>query len=206
MDYIQLGLLIADLVASIGAILAVWIARKTFLADHERRKKQSTIEFYHTISNGAGLPLRDLIHKVYGSLTTITPNDEKYKETPELREKTRSYFRNMERLAVGINCGIYDFEVFYRLSGEPTVQLFKALLPLIEDRRKATDAVTFCIEFEKLCSELSKRKQMGERDYYAKNKKRVGVYIIHDENKWLLSTKCHSNLCKSGKSAYFVLQ
>jgi hypothetical protein len=174
MDAIQFGLLIVDFIASVGAILAVLIARKTFLADHERRKKQSTIEFYHNISNGSGLPLRDLINKVYGNLETMTTTDPKYQANPELKAKTRSYFRNMERLAAGINLGVYDFEVFYRLSGEPTIQMYKALQPLIEDRRKATDATSFCTEFENLYHELIKRKQMGE-SYYKKKKDDLGV-------------------------------
>ncbi|MCL2080033.1 MAG: DUF4760 domain-containing protein [Oscillospiraceae bacterium] len=137
-------------------------------------KKQSTIEFYHSISNDSGLPLRDLINKTYGSLETITTSDEKYKDNPEIKEKTRSYLRNMERLAAGINLGVYDFEVFYRLSGEPTIQLYKAIMPLIEDRRKSTDAISFCIEFEKLYHELVKRKQMGQ-SYYSKMKKELGA-------------------------------
>jgi len=174
MDVIQIILLIASVVSSTGTILAVLLARKSFLADHERRKKQSTIEFYDTVSNGSTLPLRQLIYSTYGRIETITPSDDKYMSMPELREKTRSYLRNMERLSTGINLGVYDFEVFYSLSGEPTIQLYKALMPLIEERRKSNDAVSFCIEFEKLYHELVKRKQLGLA-YYKRKTKTLGA-------------------------------
>ena len=56
--YIQILNGIVNLITSIGTLAALivaikmfHIAKRTLIADHERRKKQSTIEYYNEISN-----------------------------------------------------------------------------------------------------------------------------------------------------------
>ena len=81
---IQIIIAISGLIASIGTIAAVLIARKSLLADHERRKKQATIEFCSNISNISNtetVPLRTEIKKSFGNdygYNQIHPSDERW--------------------------------------------------------------------------------------------------------------------------------
>ena len=121
---------IASLITSLGTIAAVTvaiialctakktlhiaekqfrIAEKSFLADHKRRKKQITIEFYSELSKNATVPLRRAISKALGekmieySYKPIRPDDPMWIDNIDLQHEFLTYCRSMERFAVGIS-------------------------------------------------------------------------------------------------------
>ena len=157
MDYIQIGLLIAGLISSVGTILAVLTAKKAMRTDHERRKKQSTIDFYSNISNDYGIPLRNLITEKYKrNVSVIKSTDKEYADNKqEFDNQVRLYVRNMHKIAVGIELDIFDFEVFYLLSGDATIQLYQKIKNLIEERQNDGGLKSFSREFEKLYNKLN---------------------------------------------------
>jgi hypothetical protein len=153
---IQMVIGIASLITSIGTIAAVLVARQSFIADHERRKKQVTIEFYNNISNNYTIPFREELRKVFGEdyyHHTIQPEEDKWKNNPDLQIKFRYYCRNMERLAVGIAIGVFDFDTFNRLAGKTNAMLFNKIEQLIEAKRNSI-GLRFCEEFERFYLEL----------------------------------------------------
>jgi len=137
------------LVIECAAIIAgAAIALRSFRADHERRKKQATIEFTHNV-----LELRSSVWSqvtsVFGS-DVINPTDPRYKDDVKLQANVTQYLKLMERLAVGINVGVYDLYVFTRITGRATSNTYKRLFPVIEEKRKSAQAPTLYIEFERL--------------------------------------------------------
>jgi len=129
------------------------IAEKSFLADHERRKKQATIEFTHGILELRN-PLWLQIKAVFGD-AVINVDDSRYKDNEELKETINQYLRLMERVAVGINTGVYDLHVYTRIIGSGTVRTYKKLLPIIEYEREAPPRnPNLYIEYENLVKDI----------------------------------------------------
>jgi len=164
LDYIQLGILIATFLTSIGTFCAVLVAFKAMSADHARRKKQSTLEFYHQISNERGIPLRELISEKYGNNRhPIQITDEEYKNNKqEFDNQVRIYVRNMDKMAVGIESGVYDFDIFYRLSGKATIILYERIENLIKERYNNGTDRFFGNEFRLLYEKL---KQQTDKEH-----------------------------------------
>jgi hypothetical protein len=117
-----------------AAVLTLRVGIKTLKADHERRKKQSTIEFYQEISNITA-KLKEDIDKIFGS-DAVNPTDSRYSENEELKLKISQYLTIMERLAVGINTGVYDLDIYIRCAGRSTINWFERLVHIIKDKRK----------------------------------------------------------------------
>ena len=156
----QMIIAIASLITSVGTILAVLIARKSFLADHERRKKQATIEFYSQLSLDATVPLRKAISKAlnqkYGESTykQIHPDSPEWENNEELQIAFIYYCRCMERFAVGISNGVFHFETFNSFSGWQTALLFEQIKPLIEYYDEKNKKHNLCKEFKTFYNDL----------------------------------------------------
>jgi len=161
---IKITLDISGLVACIIAFTALIITIKSFIADHDRRKKQSTIEYYNKILTETCGPLRDAIRKALKeplnnySYRTIMPYDKIWKKKHDLQKKCFKYCRYMERFAVGIKLRIYDYKTFFNIAGVTTAKLFQQIQYLINENRH-TDyrEFIFCTEYKKLCRKLLKQ-------------------------------------------------
>ncbi|WP_458458102.1 DUF4760 domain-containing protein [Pseudobutyrivibrio sp.] len=105
---------IAILVSVIIAAGQLVLNRKIAKMDFNRRKKQATIEFSSSILNITN-ELSRAIKKYYGtepiSYTAYMGSDE------EANKIIRDYLNLMERLSVGINSQVYDFDILQRICG-----------------------------------------------------------------------------------------
>jgi len=72
----------------------------------------------------------------------------------------------MERFAVGINIGVFDFDTFNRFAGDSTSKLFEQIKPLIDNHRRKNHDYEFCAEFyilySKLVAEQPKKLRKGD--------------------------------------------
>ncbi|MDR1883039.1 MAG: DUF4760 domain-containing protein [Prevotella sp.] len=144
----------------IGVIIALgqlWLARKSLKADHERRKKQSTIEFYHKIFESP-MKLRGEIKDVFGD-DHINVTDARYKDNEGLKKSITSYLSLMERFATGINMEVYDLNAFTRIAGKANADTFKRLFPIVEERRKTLSNPNLYKEFERLTENIAKERE-----------------------------------------------
>jgi hypothetical protein len=131
MDIINVVLSAVSLVfVVIGVIVAIWTLR----ADHERRKKQATLEFYQQISELTE-PLRNELKKVFGN-DVLNISDDRYKNSETLQSSIRYYLRIMERFSVGVNSGVYDINIFMRCCGKSTISYYRKLEPIIHSKRQ----------------------------------------------------------------------
>ena len=155
---------VSNLITYITALAALIISIKSFIADHDRRKKQSTIEYYNKISSEACGPLRKAIMKelketlINYSYRTIMPDDKIWKKNKKLQKKCFKYCRFMERFAVGIKLNIYDYKTFFNIAGTTTAKLFQQIQYLInEDFHSNFQSYIFCVEYKNLCGKLLKQ-------------------------------------------------
>jgi len=147
-------------IATIGLVLGIYnirLVEKTFKADHERRKKQATIEYVGQILREARFKI-DAHYRSNKSLTdeqvsTLIAN-------PADSAEWRNAIGVFEHLAVGINAGVYDKDILYRMAGGYITTLFTFVEPYIKAARKQYPRA-YC-EFQELAREFKKRHENNE--------------------------------------------
>ncbi len=164
---IGISTIITNLFLSIGVVIAVFqlvqMKKGNFLqfnstkADHERRRKQSTIEFYNEIYPY----LRDCKTEIANAFGEgyVTPDDKRYQENLSLQKAILEYLTIIERFAVGVNAGIYDVNIFARTSGKVVSDTYKRLSPVIENMRKVQNYPQLFNDFEKMCKDIDKARE-----------------------------------------------
>jgi hypothetical protein len=167
--FLTISTIIANTALTAGVVVAVvqlsglrasnQLQREVFLADHERRKKQATIEFTHRVLEERRA-VSGLITNAFGA-DHINPGDPRYSENPELKSAVLRYLNLMERISVGINIGVYDLHTFSRITGRATSRFFRRLTPIIESRRLETGAPTLYRDFEVMTKAID-----ADRDQY----------------------------------------
>ena len=147
-------LLITSLITSIitAACLVVQtnIFWRTMRADHERRKKQATIEYVNSIREHYRPISRRLIDKFDDKVINIDDMDE------QIKQDIREFLSIVEHLSVGVNTGIYDLEILFRMSEFYFISMFEKLSPYIYDRRQKRSNNTLYCEFEIMVSDIKR--------------------------------------------------
>lgn len=135
--------------------VAIQIRQQTKIsrADHDRQKKQSTIEFYNLISTDSYQFLDDIKNK---TLDLASVNSDK-----ALRKSVIRYLSRLERFAIGIASDVYDFEILCLMSGRYLSKKFNQFKPYIEEARINKNAPMLYKEFELLIAKI---------DAYRKNR------------------------------------
>jgi hypothetical protein len=122
---------LADVYVNLFVCLGVGVAIISFYADHKRRKKQATFEFYHGI-------YKEFIGQLY-TINEKFPGDsvinvDQAKECKAIFNAIEGYLSHMERFSVGINAKIYDIKVFERMVGAAlTIKWFDRFQVIIDD-------------------------------------------------------------------------
>ena len=100
--------IVSNIAISLGVGVALW-QLFSYKADHKRKKKQATVEFYNELRKEF-MDSLDRIEKRFPEDRVIKiceiENDEK------LSTDIRNYLSCMERFSVGINEKIYDINMF----------------------------------------------------------------------------------------------
>ncbi|MCL2773327.1 MAG: DUF4760 domain-containing protein [Oscillospiraceae bacterium] len=153
---------IFSIIANIAVILGIPVAVWTLKANHERQKKQSTVEFYQQISPIA-VNLKRQISNIFDE-DVINPTDEKYSKDDDLRKIVVDYLSLMERFSVGINVGIYDIDTFIRISGRATINWFYRLRQIIIYVRERDSQSNLYIEFEMMVKKMERKYNKKENN------------------------------------------
>jgi hypothetical protein len=125
-----------------------------YKADNERKRKQSTIEYINNI-RGIYKPIRKNLDEKF-------PGDDRVINLEEIDDKLnleiKELLSTVEHLSVGLNTNVYDFDIFFRMSGSYFFGIYKKLNPHILNAQK--NRPTNYIEFEAICKriELAKEK------------------------------------------------
>lgn len=146
-------------ILSLGAIFTqlVFIYR-TYHADHERKKKQATIDTLMTILNDYK-EIMDELRKEFanysGPIKMKDINDENNK-------RIEKYLAILEYFSVGINMGTYDFAMFDRMAGSYFVAVYDKFKPYIMHFQKTQE--TAYVEFEVVCAKIRSRRPLLEEN------------------------------------------
>lgn len=120
-------------------------------AENERKKKQSTIDAVKILkdySKDIQKEIRDELKKNGDELNYEKLND-------DFKYEFRRYLDYIEYFCVGINTGIYDFEIFNRMTG---AYYLNAVMPVVKNYIKDLQKtqLTAYIEFEAVCRKVKK--------------------------------------------------
>ena len=121
---------------------------KTYKADHERRKKQATVEYINSIRSD----YRALNDKLNDKFSTHPIKMDEIDDV--MKRDIKQLLSILEHLSVGVNTGVYDFDILHRMSGSFLVARYHQLHPHISKAQQVNPK--FFIEFEQLCNKIEK--------------------------------------------------
>ena len=146
------------IITNVVICYGVYLAGKqlnSFKADNDLRKKQATINFYHSIEQCFMVSLRKIRRKFpTGTLVVY----KKIKNNPELRSDINNYLNCMHNIATGINHGLYDIDLFNKMSGKLALMWHIKLEDYLRHTRLANP--TIYLEYERLINELKNRQRI----------------------------------------------
>lgn len=141
--YIALFALIISILSLIISLYYNW-------KDHERRRKQATIEYFD-----------NLTLQMYEKEAIF---NEKYNELEieiamldtdvELHKVATEVLSAFERLCVGINTGIFDFDILDRMAGSYLISIYTRFCPYIEKKHMDASKASSYVEFEKVVNKI----------------------------------------------------
>lgn len=139
----------------------VELAHLQISADHERRKKQATIEYYSQLRS-ARIELQATVEAHFGRetirekeiLELLEREASADKSAIEIARVLREYLAGLERLCVGVNTGVFDFDVVRRLGGGHISNVFMRHSAYIIIARRRNQQPTLYCELERLANEL----------------------------------------------------
>ena len=138
-------------------ILQIQVAISTIKADHERRRKQATIDFMLQVR-----PIWQESHRLlderFGPGTLSGDALEEIQKNRDARDIISRLLGNLEHLAVGINTGVFDRELLFRTSAYFLTTIYHRLHPHI--KKAQTSLPTAYIEFEQLAVEFDDRRRI----------------------------------------------
>ena len=154
MSIVDIAIIAGNVSISVGVIIAIWqlfLGKRSFNADHERRKKQATIEHYSRICN----EFREALKRINAKF----PDDKVVKihnpvDDKDMLDDVATYLSHMEKFAIGINTNIYDFDVFKRMSGVWAVRYYDRFKEAIEYLRMRPYSQKAYMNYEDLISKL----------------------------------------------------
>jgi len=148
-----LSLIAVGLAVLGGFFVVVQIRQQTKIsrADHDRQKKQSTIEFYNSLSSDSYQFLDDIKGKRLNS--TLVNSDK------DLRKSVIRYLSRLERLAIGVATDVYDFNVLCLMPGRYLCKKYEQFQEYIKETRISKDAPMLYKEFELLVNRIEKYRE-----------------------------------------------
>lgn len=132
------------------------ISEEMYLADHDRRKKQSTIEYVNNVRDRY-VPIMDYFDERFGVGHVINISDISEADARKISE----LLSVVEHMAVGVETEVYDIDIIDRMSGAYFLRMRRVLDPYIA-RSQQKNPRAF-IEFDHMCDRIrSKRKIPNE--------------------------------------------
>lgn len=144
--------LIIGILALLISIFSLCVSIYSNYKDHERRRKQSTIEFFENMTS----KLYD-IEAIFDSKKGGSNENINLEDTETLR-KAINILVEFEQLSVGVNAGIFDFDILERMAGSYLINIFSAFYPYIKETRKDATHLNSYIEFEQLVNKIKEKR------------------------------------------------
>lgn len=148
----EIASLILGSVAAIILIVQLRILTLTLKADHERRKKQSTLDNAGNMIREA----RQTLQQEFQILKITEKDIDLLKNDKILFAKVTRAFSVFEHVSVGLNSGVYDTDLFFRMFGNTLEEIFDQYDLYMAFRREKHGKFIYN-EFENLVFEYRKK-------------------------------------------------
>jgi hypothetical protein len=158
---INISIIIANIAVFVGVIIAIIklfqmeksikLQEKSIVNDHDRRKKQATLE-YHTEMYNIAFPKLRMLREKFGAEKISVESISKDKE---LEEDVILLLNTYEHICVGINTGIFDINLYKLLFGMGTIKCYEQLEDFIDSLRRDRCPTVFA-DFKVTVSALKK--------------------------------------------------
>lgn len=146
-DYSSLATIGASLLVVIQLAVGVFV----YLRQIKRERVIATLDYFEGANKELKEAKRELRKKI-GS--EITPDAIKGLESnPDGRLLLHQVLNAYERLAAGLNLGVYDLPTIARINGKVLVSNYERFRPYIEHRRKTSNPNAW-IEFSRLAERI----------------------------------------------------
>jgi hypothetical protein len=123
--------------------------------DHERRRKQATIEHIEKIRSNYRTN-NAWIKKEHGDQITVA------KLTPEQRTNILDMLSQLEHLSAGVLTGVFDLALLDRMSGAFLRRLFHRVEPLITEVRKERNQSNAFVDYADLVDKIYEIRKEGK--------------------------------------------
>jgi len=151
---------IIDFAAQISLLIIMtqlYLAYRVFKADHERRKKQSTIEYINNVRQLWSLH-KSKVDEKFGFDALTDKDIQQINSDDELKNPIQALLGQLEHVAVGMNTGVYDKDLLYRMSGAFLMSNYNRFKLFIEEAQKG-NPFTY-IEFQELVFDFQERRRV----------------------------------------------
>lgn len=108
---------------------------RTMHADHERRQKQATMEYMTTV-RPIWAESRRMLNDAFGNKALTEDDLNKLEESRDLQRIVRELLSKLEHLAVGVNTGVLNEDIIYRMSGSYLIRIYRRVSLYLEDAQK----------------------------------------------------------------------
>jgi len=145
-EYLAVIESIAVILGVVFIVIQIKQRVKVSRADHDRQKKQATIEYYNSLSSDSYEFLDDIKGR---KLDLSLVNSDK-----TLRKSVIRYLSRLERLSVGVRNDVYDFNIINLMSGRFLIKKYEQFEIFIKESRIQKKAPVLYKEFELLVKML----------------------------------------------------
>lgn len=145
--YIALFALIISILSFVISLYYNW-------KDHDRRRKQATIEYFDNLT----LQLYEkeaMFNEKYNELEVDIAMLDTNAEMHKVAIEVLSAF---ERLCVGINTGIFDFDILDRMAGSYLINIYTRFSPYIEKKHGDASQASAYVEFENVVNKIKEKR------------------------------------------------
>jgi hypothetical protein len=144
------------LLGTIFIVLELSLGVRSYKAMHERQKKQATIEHVRAI-RPIYTKCREIIDNELGKDVITEKILPEILANPEILENVKDLLSLLEHTSVGMNTGVFDKELWYRMSASYLINIYHRLHVYIKYIQKNHQYAY--IEFEELILEFENRKR-----------------------------------------------
>lgn len=147
---------IATIAASFLVVIQLAAGMFVYLRQIKRERVIATLNYFESANQELKKAKRELRNAIG---TDITPEAiEKLKTDQDNKILLHQVLNTYERLATGLNLGIYDLGTIARINGKMLVSNYERFLPYIENRRKMYNPNAWT-EFTKLVNQIRRTRK-----------------------------------------------
>jgi len=156
MNTYEILTLALGIIGGVFVIFQIYIAVRAYKAEHERQKKQATIEYVRAIR-----PLyreaKNKVDRKFGERVLSESDVDELEKDFDTRESLKDLLSILEHTSVGMNTGVFDKDLWYRMSASFLIRIYRRFYAYIKNiQQKQPSAYS---EFQEIVIEFEKRKK-----------------------------------------------